>query len=119
MEEYHQLLAFNTQLVSSRQPAEWGMRALQGSFARLKMPLPADDHLHRRILLTTCMRLHQVRTRLVGINQIKTVYEKIWRGDDRETVMVYEDFASMMFRDIESSDRIARYYHVDHAIIDG
>ncbi|KAE9096748.1 hypothetical protein PF005_g7777 [Phytophthora fragariae] len=84
--EYRELMNFNTQLVSARQAAEWGMRAFQGSFGRLKLPLPANDHAHRHKVLMTCLRLHQVRTRCVGINQIKTVYEKIWRGGDPESV---------------------------------
>lgn len=49
-----------------------------------------------------CRRLHQVRTRRVGINQIRTVYEKVWRGGDLTDAMINEDFTRMMFREIDS-----------------
>ncbi|KAI7955995.1 hypothetical protein MJO29_007394, partial [Puccinia striiformis f. sp. tritici] len=34
----------NNQLVSAWQAAEWGMHSLQGLFAPIKLPLPANDH---------------------------------------------------------------------------
>ena len=49
--ELARLNNFNNQLVSARQAAEWGMRAFQGSWSRLKMPMQADDHQGRRRLL--------------------------------------------------------------------
>ena len=58
--EYAQLKVFNDQLVSARQAAEWGMRALQGSFGRLKLPMPATDHKYRAEILELAVRLHQV-----------------------------------------------------------
>ncbi|OAV91607.1 hypothetical protein PTTG_04241 [Puccinia triticina 1-1 BBBD Race 1] len=54
------LLRLNHQLVSARQAAEWGMRSIQGSFARLKLPLPASDAKTRRGLLEIVCRLHQL-----------------------------------------------------------
>jgi hypothetical protein len=36
-------LAFDRQLLSYRQTAEWGMRSLQGAFGRLRLPLNVDD----------------------------------------------------------------------------
>jgi hypothetical protein len=69
---------FYEQLVSARQAAEWGMQCLQGAFGRLKVPMPADDPQFRQLLLLPCVRLHNVRARIVGINQIRTVYEGIW-----------------------------------------
>ncbi|ETI33701.1 hypothetical protein F443_19628 [Phytophthora nicotianae P1569] len=107
LDELEVLLEINRELVSVRQAAEWGMRSLQGSFARLKLPLPADDGEYRAIVLETCARLHQVRTRRMGINQIKTVYEKTWQDGGRT---LYEEFESMVFREIQASDRIKRYY---------
>ncbi|KNE95331.1 hypothetical protein PSTG_11315 [Puccinia striiformis f. sp. tritici PST-78] len=68
----------NKQLVSARQAAEWGMRALQGSFARLKIPMPAADHEQRLCILQTVCHLHQLRCRMVHINQTATVYELVW-----------------------------------------
>ncbi|ETP31755.1 hypothetical protein F442_19405 [Phytophthora nicotianae P10297] len=107
LDELEVLLEINRELVSARQAAEWGMRSLHGSFARLKLPLPADDGEYRAIVLETCARLHQVRTRRMGINQIKTVYEKTWQDGGRT---LYEEFESMVFREIQASDRIKRYY---------
>jgi hypothetical protein len=42
--EFAQLKVLNEQVVSARQAEEWGMRAIQGSFSRLKLPLPATNH---------------------------------------------------------------------------
>jgi hypothetical protein len=103
--ERARLFRFNQQLVSSRQAAQWGMRSLQGSFGRLRMPMPSDDHCFRQLLLNVVSRMHQVRTRLVGVNQIKTVYERAWRESG-----LYDKFEEMVFRDIQKSDRIGKYY---------
>ena len=62
------------QLVSARQPAEWGMRALQGSFPRLKARFPYKQRGHRRIVMRLIVSLHNLRSRLVGINQIRSTY---------------------------------------------
>jgi hypothetical protein len=97
---------FNEQLVSARQAAEWGMQALQGSFGRLKLPMPAEDSRYRYIVLETCVRLHNVRARCVGINQIKTVYEEVWKSGGE-----YTEFEEMLFKDIKKNDRIRRFYN--------
>ncbi len=41
-QERQQLMAFDRQLLSYRQTAEWGNRGLQGSFGRLRVPLPVQ-----------------------------------------------------------------------------
>jgi hypothetical protein len=115
--ELQEVQEFNNQLVSARQAAEWGMRAFQGSFARLKLPLPAEDHAYRLMVLEICSRLHQIRTTRVGINQIRNVYERIWSDTD-ENALVYDRFCTMMFRDITRNDRIARYYTLEHGLVD-
>ena len=58
---YACLKKLNKQLVSARQAAEWGMRALQGSFGRLKLPLPAADHQFRAQVIELAVQLHQIR----------------------------------------------------------
>lgn len=58
---------------SERQSAEWGVRAIKGPFARLKVPLPADSRKRLR-LLRICCHLFNFRTRYVGLNQILTTY---------------------------------------------
>jgi hypothetical protein len=45
--EFAQLKVLNKQVVSALQAAEWGMRAIQGFFSLLKLPLPATNHKHR------------------------------------------------------------------------
>lgn len=41
-QERQQLMAFDRQLLSYRQTAEWGNRGLQGSFGQLRVPLPVQ-----------------------------------------------------------------------------
>jgi len=65
--------------VSLRQAAEWGMRALQGSFSRLNCRLPSDMVKRKDILLSIVL-LHNFRTELVGYNQIKTVFADGYTG---------------------------------------
>jgi hypothetical protein len=61
-------------VASARQAAEWGMRALQGTFGRLRTRL-TENSTRRATLLVCCMHLHNFITRSVGVNQIKTVYQ--------------------------------------------
>ena len=95
------------EITSARQAAEWGMRSLQGSFGRLKVPLPAEDFTFRRILIENCAFLHNVRVSCVGVDQIRTVYEEVWRGGGRSE---YEAFGDMLFGDIRKNDRIRQFY---------
>jgi hypothetical protein len=60
--------------VSLRQSSEWGMRALQGSFSRLKTRLISDSH-RRGQILQAIMLLHNYRTESEGLNQIATVFK--------------------------------------------
>ncbi|QRV84687.1 DDE superfamily endonuclease [Ceratobasidium sp. AG-Ba] len=43
--------AYSADITSARQAVEWGMRAIQGCFARLRVPLDANDKLARRHLI--------------------------------------------------------------------
>ena len=69
------------QLVSVRLSAEWGMRIIQGCWSRLHLPLPLDSDKRGpgRILKCIILKLHNLRTRLVGLNQIQTVYTDHWK----------------------------------------
>ena len=58
---------------SERQAAEWGVAALKGPFKRLTVTLPADSYRRYRII-TCCAHMVNFRTRIVGLNQIKSVY---------------------------------------------
>ncbi|KAG9081179.1 hypothetical protein FRC06_005750, partial [Ceratobasidium sp. 370] len=60
-------------LTHARQAAEWGMRSLQGVFARLRLPLDINNPEGRQTLLEACVRLHNLRTRCIGINEIRVL----------------------------------------------
>ena len=55
---------------SMQQSAEWGMRAVQSSFPRLKDTVIYEEHGERRIIFNCFFHLYNLRARLVGINQI-------------------------------------------------
>ena len=105
--ELKEMMPKNKQLIKARQAAERGMRSLQGSFGRLKFPLDGPDR-HRLVRL--CCKLHQIRARVVGNNQIKNVYESNWReGSDRP----YDEFCNMVFDDIRRKGRLCKYCNID------
>ncbi|KNE90844.1 hypothetical protein PSTG_15712 [Puccinia striiformis f. sp. tritici PST-78] len=104
---FARLKLLNNQLVSARQAAKWGMHSLQGSFARIKLPLPANDHPYRFRLLKVICRLHQLRCQMVGINQTRSVYRSVWD----ENQLLCQDFHSMLFSDIQKKCHISQYYH--------
>jgi len=60
-------------IITVRQSAEWGVGALQKSFRRLQAGLPANDQ-KRQAILRLATGLYNLRTRWVGINQIRSVY---------------------------------------------
>ena len=101
------LRMFNRQLKSARQSAEWGMRSLQGSFGRPRIPLPSDDVSFRQLVLVLCCRLFQIRARVVGISEIQAVYERIWLESG-----IYAGFQDLRFREILFGDRIRQYYNL-------
>lgn len=111
-EEQEQLLRYNRQLLSFRQTAEWGMRALQGSFGRLRVPLDITSESARVRLLETCVRLHNVRTVCVGVNQIRNVYVPTWKAAEDERL--WTDLGNVMFGYIRKHDRVSRF----HLIVD-
>lgn len=100
------LLSFNRQLLSCRQAAEWGMRTLQGSFGRLRMPLQISNSKARAELLEVCVRLQNVRTSLVGINQIRNTFEPIWRASDD----LWDTFGDALITDISKKDRVSKFH---------
>ena len=104
-----QHLRFNRELVSYRQTVEWGMRAIQGAFGRLRLPLNINQDEERQEILEVCMRLTNVRTAKVGINQIRNVYMPIWTAD-REDMELWTGFEQMLFGDIRHRDRVARFH---------
>jgi len=59
---------------SMRQAAEWGMRALQGSFPRLKARLKYEENGERKCIIQCIMLVYNFRARYCGINQIRTTF---------------------------------------------
>ena len=57
-----------------RQAAEWGMRSFQASFPRLKDRLPFEHFGQRKVIMTMIILLYNLRTKKIGINQIRNVY---------------------------------------------
>jgi hypothetical protein len=60
------------QATSMRQAAEWGMRAIQSSFPRLKDTFVYEDTGEHRILMKIVCLLYNLRARTIGINQTPT-----------------------------------------------
>jgi hypothetical protein len=77
-----QLRARNKQIASIRVAAEWGNAGLQAAWLRLTEELPTYD-LFRRTLISVCLHLHNFRTRVDNISQIRTVYDPNWVGNWR------------------------------------
>ena len=59
---------------SMHQSVEWGMRAVESSFPRLKDTMVYEVYGERRITMKMLLLLYNLRARLVGINQIRNVY---------------------------------------------
>ena len=106
--ERQQTEQFDRQLLSFWQSAEWGMRSLQGSFGRLRVPLEVAYVDRRGDLLEICVRLQNFRTRLVGINQIRSVYMPLWRANEQEEL--WESFENMLFSEQRTKDRVSRFH---------
>jgi len=86
-------------IIQVRQAAEWGNRALQGSFSRLKTHLPENDR-KRAQLLRVVVRLYNLRVRWIGINQLKAVFVDplgIASGSDSDS---------------DSPDRVRMFYNI-------
>lgn len=62
------------QATSLRQASEWGMRAFQGSFPRLKDRLTYEERGERKLILWCVVLMFNLRTRLVGLNQILSTF---------------------------------------------
>ncbi|KIK32391.1 hypothetical protein CY34DRAFT_19081 [Suillus luteus UH-Slu-Lm8-n1] len=107
--EIDECMAFNRELLSYRQTAEWGMRGLQGAFGRLRVPLEIANKEARGDLIEICVRLHNLHAIRVGINQIRTVYLKCWQDTDDDTA-VWQDFENMLFSEQREKDRVSRFH---------
>jgi hypothetical protein len=109
--EIQERTVFDRELLSYRQTAEWGMRGLQGSFGRLRIPLEIGRQEERGDLLEICVRLNNLRAQQVGINQIRNVYMPLWK-QTREEEHVWGNFENMLFGEQHRSDRVGRFHNV-------
>ena len=73
---------------SMRQSAEWGMRLLQASIPRLKDTIRFEDRGDRGLMLKLAVLLVNLRSRMVGINQIRNVYMPALKRSVDEVVNV-------------------------------
>ncbi|KAK9235575.1 hypothetical protein V1525DRAFT_409639 [Lipomyces kononenkoae] len=64
---------------------------------------------YRSVIIETCCLIHQVWVRLLGISEIRSKYEPIWKESDE---LSYVCFGNMLFTDIVRNDRIGRFYHI-------
>jgi len=71
----------NEEAISLRQSSEWGMRGLQGAFPRLKDPLQYEEYGRRHEILEMLALLFNFRTRLVGLNHIRSTYMPCYDAD--------------------------------------
>lgn len=108
--EIEEKYLFDCEVVSYRQTAEWGMRSIQGSFGRLRLPLSINNIHSRANLLEICFRLHNLRTRRIGQNQIQAVYIPEWRRTTEEEE-IWTNFEQMLFGDQRRYDRVTRFYN--------
>jgi DDE superfamily endonuclease len=62
------------QATSVRQLSEWGMRALQASFPRLKDRMIYEEKGERRLIMNMIVYLYNYRASVVGLNQIQSSF---------------------------------------------
>jgi hypothetical protein len=63
-----------SRLAALRVASEWGISGVTNAFRVLRTAMPADDPVERKILWETCLRLFNVRCRLMDVCQIRTVF---------------------------------------------
>ena len=109
-QEWQELLAFNQELVSYQQTAEWGMHALQGSFSQLHIPMDSSHGRQHGDILELSIHLHNLQISCVGIGQTQHVYMPAWQGDNNELWLRFEH---LLFLDIRRRDCVARFHAID------
>ena len=62
------------QITAARQSAEWGMKAFQVIFPRLKDRFVYEENGERKMVLLTTVLLFNFRSHVVGIDQILNTY---------------------------------------------
>ena len=108
-DEIEYRMAFDRQLLSYRQTAEWGNRAIKACWSRLCVPLEVKHKQRQGDLLEICVRGHCLCTLHVGLNQIKTVYEPHWKITGLDGT-IFSDIDNLLFTDQRTNDRVARFH---------
>jgi hypothetical protein len=62
--------------VKIRQSVEWGMRGFKSAFPRFKAPFSWESKEYRQLALQCACHLYNLRTRVVGKSQIRSVWLK-------------------------------------------
>jgi hypothetical protein len=106
-------MVFNCELLSYHQTAEWGMRAIQGAFGRLCIPLNISNKEAHSDLIEICLWLHNLHAIHVGINQIRTVYMEHWQATEDDLNM-WQDFENMLFSEQRKKGHVLHF----HVILD-
>ena len=106
VQDINSRLAFDRQLLSFRQTAEWGNHCLKAAFGRLRVLLEIKHKNRRGNLLEVCIRAHSLRTRRIGHNQIQTVYVPQWQGEGAE----FSDFTNLLFSEQRANDRVSQFH---------
>ena len=74
-----------------RQSAEWGMRALQGSFPRLKdRIIYLDDMTDHKLFLQLIPMIYNFRTKFVGLNQIRSTFYPNFELNGENVLNIFE-----------------------------
>jgi hypothetical protein len=81
-EEYARLI----EATSLRQASEWGMRALQSAFPRLKDELRFEQTGERGRILKLVPLLYNFRLEAVGLNQIRNTYVPAWNKEWKDVI---------------------------------
>jgi hypothetical protein len=106
--EQRELLRFHRQLLSYHQTAEWGMRTIQGSFGRLRVPLNISNPSQRQQLLKTVVRLANLQSTMVGISQIRNVYMPIWKASEDDEL--WDNIGNLLIGDVRRWDRVSCFH---------
>ena len=67
-------LAWEKSVTALRQCSEWGNNELCSVFPRLKTKWDINNSSFRQLGMMTIVHLHNLRTRLLGRNQIRSVF---------------------------------------------
>jgi hypothetical protein len=107
--EINECMAFNREVLSYWQTAEWGMHGIQGAFGRLHVLLEIANKDSWGDLIEICIQLHNLRAIRVGINQICSVYLKCWQ-ETADDATVWQDFKNILFSTQRQKNWVSHFH---------